>query len=294
MGNSLAEEIGRIGIWSIALASGDPGRRPEIAEAAAELEALGYGAVWLGGSPPVDRALPLLEATRRLRVATGILNVWSHEPAEVAEGFAEANAAHGDRFLLGLGVSHSANVPRYRRPLEAMRDFLTGLDGAARPVPPGRRVLAALGPKMLRLSAERAAGAHPYLVTAEHVAGARVELGRDALLAPELKVVLDPDLTRARATARSYLSYYLELENYTRNFLRLGFTEDDFADGGSDRLLSEVFALGDVPTVRAKVDEFLTAGADHVALQVVTEDTRNAIPLDAYRRLAEALSLTAA
>ena len=294
MTNTLAAEIGRIGIWSVALASDDPSLRPRIEEAAAELESLGYGAVWLGGSPPVERAVPLLAATRRLRVATGILNIWAHEPAAVAKSFAEVNAAHGDRFLLGLGVGHSAHVSGYRRPLERMQEFLTGLDGATPPVPAGRRVLAALGPRMLRLSAERAGGAHPYLVTAEHVATARAELGSEALLAPELKVVLDTDLTRARATARSYLSGYLELENYTRNLRRLGFTEADFSAGGSDRLLGEVFALGDVPTVRAKVDEFLTAGADHVALQVVSEDIARAIPLDAYRRLAEALPIEAA
>ncbi|MCT2588909.1 LLM class F420-dependent oxidoreductase [Streptomyces sp. N2-109] len=288
---SLAHDLGRLGIWSATLRSEDPAHRGAITEAAAELEELGYGTIWLGGSPGVEQALPVLAATSRIAVATGILSIWSHEPADVAAAFTEANAAHGGRFVLGLGVSHGALTDRYRRPYSAMADYLTALDESPTPVPADRRMLAALGPRMLRLSRDRTGGAHPYLVTPEHTAEARDVLGEAAVLAPELKVVLDPDLDRARTTARAYLSRYLALPNYTNNLERLGFTEDDFREGGSDRLLAAVFALGDAETVRARADGFFAAGADHLALQVVTEDPANDIPLPAYRTLADTFGL---
>ncbi|MGP3966415.1 LLM class F420-dependent oxidoreductase [Streptomyces sp. 6N223] len=285
-------DLGRIGVWNAVLRSEDPARRQEIADAARELDELGYGTIWLGSSPGVAHALPLLEATSRITVATGILSIWQHEPADVAAQYADANAAHGGRFLLGLGVSHSALTDRYRRPYSAMRDYLTALDEAPRPVPAGGRVLAALGPRMLELARDRAAGAHPYLVTPEHTARARAVLGDGPMLAPELKVVLDTDPGRARATARAYLAMYLALPNYTNNLLRLGFAEEDFAGGGSDRLLDEVFALGDAEAVRRRADDFLAAGADHLALQVVTDSPHADIPLPAWRALAEVLPLT--
>ncbi len=288
---ALAGDLGRIGIWSAALNSSEPARAGAVAEAAAELENLGYGTLWLGGSPGVARARPVLAATSRLTVATGILSIWDYEPATVAAEFAEVNEAHGGRFVLGLGVSHSAATPRYRRPYSAMADYLDALDAADTPVPPGRRVLAALGPRMLKLSADRAGGAHPYLVTPEHTAQARSALGAGAVLAPELKVVLDEDLPRARATARAYASFYLALPNYTDNLRRLGFEDADFRDGGSDRLLDAVFALGGANAVHARAQEYLDAGADHLALQVVTGDTLHDIPLPAYRALAAAFGL---
>ncbi|WP_431043131.1 LLM class F420-dependent oxidoreductase [Streptomyces sp. P1-3] len=287
--------LGTIGVWTAVLrASSAPDRRGEIAEAAAELDDLGFGTLWLGGSPAPDEAGVLLEATSRITVATGIVSIWDHPAAEVAERYAALNAAHDGRFLLGLGVSHSARSERYARPYSAMREYLSALDAAPAPVPAAGRILAALGPKMLELARDRAVGAHPYLVTPEHTAEARAALGEAAVLAPELKVVLEPDLDRARAIARNYLAFYLALPNYTNNFVRLGFTEDDFADGGSDRLLSAVFALGDAAAVRDRVDEFLAAGADHLAVQVVTADPLNDIPLREWRALAEALPLTAA
>ncbi|WP_052847402.1 LLM class F420-dependent oxidoreductase [Streptomyces avicenniae] len=291
MGTQLSEDIGRVGIWSALLASPDPDRRGEITETAAELEELGYGTLWLGGSPAPERAVPALAATSHLTVATGITSIWSEEPAAVARVFGELNRTYGGRFVLGVGVSHSAIHEEYRRPYSSMRDFLDGLDAAEEPVPTARRVLAALGPKMLRLGADRAGGAHPYLVTAEQVADARERLGDGPTLAPELKVVLNPDLTAARATARAYLAMYLQLPNYTNNLLRSGFTEDDFADGGSDRLLDAVYALGDPEAVRDKVDQFFAAGADHVAVQVVNDEPRTVVPREGYRLLAEALSL---
>ncbi len=290
------ERFGRIGLWSTALGSPDPARRTAVTEAAAELDELGYGALWVGGSPALEQAEPLLAATSRLTVGTSILNIWQHTPADIATGHAALNTDHGGRFVLGLGVSHAETAQNQQakeelrqRPYSAMRSYLDELDAASPPVPEGQRALAALGPRMLELAGDRALGALPYLVTAEHTARARTSLGPDALLAPELKVVLDTDLERARATARAYLERYLALTNYRNSWLRQGFTEDDLKGGGSDRLLDEVYALGDVDAARARVDAFLDAGADHVALQVVTTDTFNALPLAEWRSLAALL-----
>lgn len=286
--------LGTFGIWSGVWSDAQRGVQPytaEFDEAAAELDELGFGALWMGGSPSAAWARRVLDATSRLTVATGILSIWEHEAADVAAQRAELEKAHPGRFVLGLGVSHSHFTERYARPYSAMRAYLDALDAAAEPVPPQARVLAALGPRMLALSRDRAAGAHPYLVTAEHTAQAREILGPDALLAPELKVVLDTDLDRARATARGYLAFYLPMPNYTDNLLRLGFTSDDFREGGSDRLVDAVFVLGDADAVAARTADFLAAGADHLALQLVTDDTFNTLPRAGWRRLAEALPL---
>ncbi|MFE3825690.1 LLM class F420-dependent oxidoreductase [Streptomyces sp. NPDC059092] len=286
--------FGPIGIWSSALhrpASGDVAR---VAEAVAELDELGYGTIWIGGNPSVEEAAAVVRATRRITVATGILSIWQHEASAVAEQVAAVERAAPGRFVLGLGVSHDALAPRYARPYTTMVGYLDALDAAPEPVPARGRVLAALGPKMLALASERAAGAHPYLVTPEHTAQARAALGPDALLAPELGVVLDTDLDRARTTARAMLSFYLGLPNYTGNLLRLGFTEDDFTDGGSARLLDALFALGDADAVRARVDAYRAAGANHVALQVLTRDPAGALPRTEWRELAAAFSLPGA
>lgn len=245
----------------------------------------------MGGSPSLDQVAPVVRATRHITVATGILSIWEHTAQAVAERTARIQKDAGGRFVLGLGVSHGGFNPNYARPYSAMVEYLDALDAAADPVPASGRVLAALGPKMLKLSAGRAAGAHPYLVTAEHTAQARATLGPHALLAPELTVVLDTDIDRARTVARGMLSMYLQLPNYTDNLLRLGFAEGDFADGGSNRLLAALFALGDPGTVRARVDEYLAAGADHVAIQVLSGDRGEDLPLAQWRTLAEALEL---
>ncbi|BBB00482.1 hypothetical protein RVR_7563 [Actinacidiphila reveromycinica] len=283
------QQIGRVGVWDHRLAQEDAEFQDENREAAAELDALGYGAIWLGGSPRVARAVPLLAATRRITVATGILSVWNQPAAEVAQDVADLEPGAAERFLLGLGVSHAPITEGYTRPYAKMVDFLDGLDSAPVPVPPARRVLAALGPRMLGLSADRSAGAHPYLVTVEHVAQARAALGPGRLLAPELGVVLDPDLARGRATARAALSGYLRLPNYVDNWRRLGFTEEDFADGGSDALLEALFAIGDTADVRTRVAAYHEAGADHVAIQALRSD--GALPREEWRRLARALPL---
>ncbi|MFJ2650758.1 TIGR03620 family F420-dependent LLM class oxidoreductase [Streptomyces sp. NPDC087420] len=288
-----SHRLGTVGVWSSAwthaLSGGGSLYTSAFDDAAAELDALGYGTIWLGSSPAVPYAAPLLEAAPRITVATGILSIWQHDAAEVAGQRAALEQRHPGRFVLGLGVSHDSMTEGYARPYSAMREYLTALDSAAEPVPAEGRVLAALGPRMLTLSRDRAAGAHPYLVTVEHTAEARGILGEDALLAPELKVVLDPDLDAARARARAYLSFYLRLPNYTNNLLRLGFTEDDFRDGGSDHLLGAVFALGDADAIAARVAAYLAAGADHLAIQVVTDNPQHDLPLHAWRRLAPAI-----
>ncbi|GAA2577600.1 LLM class F420-dependent oxidoreductase [Streptomyces roseoviolaceus] len=288
MTTALKETVGRYGIWSVGLRSEDPDRRAELAEAAAELEELGYGAVWLGGNSSAANAAPLIEATSRLTVGTSIQSIWQHEPDAAATAFAELESAHPGRFLLGLGVSHAKRVEQYARPYSALVEHLDGLDAAG--VPADRRLLAALGPKSLRLTRDRAAGSIPYLVTPEHTAHAREILGEAPLLAPELGVVPETDPTRARALAREFLGIYLPLQNYTNNFLRHGFTEDDLTDGGSDRLVDALFAWGDDTAIRAKIDTYFEAGADHIALQLINDEPRDALPRKAWRDLAAVLN----
>ncbi|MFE4336238.1 LLM class F420-dependent oxidoreductase [Streptomyces sp. NPDC056831] len=283
----LKQRVGRYGAWSVELRSEDPARRGELDEAAAELEELGYGAIWLGNNSTADHAAPLIGATRRILVGTSVLNIWQQEAATTAAGFAEVASAHPGRYLVGLGVSHGPLVKDYSRPYAAMTGYLDKLDEAG--VAADSRVLAALGPKMLKLSGERAAGAIPYLVTPEHTAQAREILGEGPLLAPELKVVLETDPAQARALARDALAMYLTLPNYTNNFLRHGFTEADLAEGGSDRLIDAVFAWGDEDRIRDRIDIFHQAGGDHVALQVLTGTHRDKLPREEWRRLASLL-----
>ncbi|MFG2117623.1 LLM class F420-dependent oxidoreductase [Streptomyces sp. NPDC048710] len=281
------ESIGRYGVWSVGLRSEDPARRGDIAEAAAELEQLGYGAAWLGGSSAARHAAPLLEATSRLVIGTSIQSIWQYEADASAAAFAEAESAHPGRFLLGLGVSHAKLADQYRRPYSALVTYLDALDAAG--VPAGHRVLAALGPKTLELSRDRAAGAIPYLVTPEHTARDREILGEEPLLAPEFGVVWETEPVRARTLARDHLALYLALPNYTNSFLRIGFTEDDLTGGGSDRLVDALYAWGDENRIRDRINAFHEAGADHVAIQVVDGGSRDALPREAWRRLASVL-----
>ncbi|GHG59941.1 TIGR03620 family F420-dependent LLM class oxidoreductase [Streptomyces griseocarneus] len=290
----LTSDLGTFGIWSAGLHSDDPNRLGEIREAAAELEELGFAALWIGGSPGFEGAAHVLGATRRVAVGTSILSIWEHEAADVAARYAALPPGARERLVLGLGVSHTALTPRYSRPYSAMRDYLTALDDAPVPVPAEQRVLAALGPKMAGLARDRSAGAIPYLVTTDHTARTRELLGEDAFLAPEVNVVLDTDLGRARETARSFLARYLALPNYTNNLLRLGFTEDDFKDDGSDRLVDALFALGDEQRVRDRLDEYVAAGADHLALQVVLPQRKERLrdlSRPQWRELAQILPL---
>lgn len=280
-----------VGLWSSQLRYGNP---DEAAEAAAELDGLGFTALWIPdvGGPVLDSVDNLLAATEKTVIATGILNLWMHEPAEVAARYAALTETHGERFLLGIGVSHAplidAKEPgRYRKPLAATKAFLDGIDASPQPVPTANRVLAALGPKMLQLSATRAGGAHPYLTVPEHTRQAREALGSGPMLLPEQTVLLTDDRDQAREIGIPWLSSYLALPNYANNLLRLGFTEDDVSSV-SDRLFDGLIAWGDEDAVRRRVREHLDAGADHVCVQVLTADPRE-FPREQWRRLAEAL-----
>jgi probable F420-dependent oxidoreductase len=269
--------LGRIGIWR---------RHVDGAEGLAEVEGLGYGTLWLGVSPGPADVRPFLERTSTLTIATGILNVWRHDPADVAAAHGRLNDEFGGRFLLGVGIGHPEATSEYRKPLATMRAFLDGLDAAERPVPRDERAVAALGPKMLDLAAERSLGAHPYFTPPEHTRFARERVGPGVLVAPEVTVVVEPDADTARELARAFAARYLALTNYTANLLRHGFTEDDLANGGSDRLIDAVIPHGSAEHVAEAVQAHLDAGADHVCLQPVGHD---AVPLEDYRALARAL-----
>ena len=285
-------ELTGVGVWSSQLRYGD---QSESADAAAELDELGFTALWIPdvGGPVFDAVGRLLAATGRTVIATGILNLWMHSASDVAESYSALTAEHGDRFLLGIGVSHAplidAEQPgRFRKPLAATASFLDGLDAAPRPVPRERRVLAALGPKMLALSATRARGGHPYLVTPEHTASARSILGEGPLLLPEQGVILCDSADEARRIGTDWLRAYLALPNYANNLLRSGFSEDDLAHV-SDRLFDAIFAWGDEEAIMRRVAEHRAAGADHVCVQVLLADPR-AFPREHWRRIAAACS----
>jgi probable F420-dependent oxidoreductase len=239
-------------------------------EQAKDIEALGYGAVWVGGSPPAELEWvePILEKTTTLQVATGIVNIWTAAAGPVAESYHRIDDAYPGRFLLGIGVGHPEANQEFRKPIDALTDYLDKLDEYG--VPKNRRAVAALGPKVLRLSADRAAGPHPYLTTPEHSAQARELLGPDAFIAPEHKVVLTTDAEKARAVGRKALEIYLNLTNYLNSWKRLGFSDEDVAKPGSDRLVDAVVAYGTVDAIAARLKEHLDAGADHVPVQVLT------------------------
>jgi probable F420-dependent oxidoreductase len=277
-----------VGIWGWELRRHDD--EGELRDAAAELEELGYAALWVPGGrggPVFDAVGLLLRATREVAVATGILNVWMHDPEQAAAERAQLDDAYEGRFLLGLGISHAPLVDRYEKPLAAMRAYLDSLDAAAPAVPKEERVLAALGPKMLELAATRSRGAHPYLVTPDHTRYAREHLGDGPLLLPEQTVLLTDDKTEARALGTDWLRAYLALPNYANNLLRSGFTQDDLTSV-SDRLFDAIIAWGDEEAVLRRVNEHLSAGADHVCVQVLTADPRE-FPREQWRRLAAAL-----
>jgi len=284
-------KLAGVGVWSSQLRYGDAN---ESAEAAAELEEIGFEALWIPdvGGNVFDAVAHLLASTRRVVIATGILNLWMHAASEVNASYASLSAEHGDRLLLGIGVSHAplidASEPgRYRKPLAATRAFLDALDAAEQPVPVEHRVLAALGPKMLELSAQRANGAHPYLVTPEHTAGAREILGEGPLLLPEQGVILCDGAAEARAIGTEWLRAYLALPNYANSLLRSGFTAADL-ESVSDRLFDAIIAWGDEETVLRRVQEHHDAGADHVCIQVLTADPQE-FPREQWRRIAAAL-----
>jgi probable F420-dependent oxidoreductase len=270
-------DLGKIGIWR---------RRQEGPGALAELEALGYTALWVGSSPSVADARPFLEASSTLTIATGILNVWQHEPAEVAAQRAALARDFPGRFLLGIGIGHPEATAEYTTPLQRMRAFFDGLDAAPDPVPREERAAAALGPRMLALAGERSWGAHTYFVTPEHTRFARETLGPGALLAPEVAVVVEPDPEVARRAAREYAATYLRLRNYTTNLQRFGFSEADVEGGGSDRLIDAVIPHGEAAAIAEAVRAHFDAGADHVCLQPLGH---GGVPVADYEALAGAL-----
>jgi probable F420-dependent oxidoreductase len=276
-------ELGRYGVFGRAAVL-TPGR-------ARMIESLGYGTVWQGGSPPADlsHVAAILDATSTIKVATGIVNVWTADAAEVARSYHRIEAAHPGRFMLGIGVGHPEAHAAYRSPYQTLVDYLDVLD--AEGVPEGRRILAALGPRVLKLAAARTAGAHPYLVTPEHTRQARSILGPGKLLAPEQRVAMEADPAKARAAGRpSVVKPYLGLTNYTSNLQRLGFTAQDVAGEGSDRLIDALVISGDGAAIARRFEEHHQAGADHVAVQLIAGPGAD---LDAgFSRLAQILGLS--
>ena len=256
----LKPDLGRYGVWTMG---------PVKPEQAAEIERLGYGAVWVGGSPSADLGFvePILEQTESLTVATGIVNIWSAAAHPVSESYHRIEKAYPGRFLLGVGVGHREHTEEYRKPYDALVEYLDELDKYA--VPTSRRVLAALGPQVLKLAAQRSAGAHPYLTTPEHTAQARELVGPTVFLAPEHKVVLSTDAAEARAIGRKAVGFYLDLSNYVNSWKRIGFTDADVAKPGSDKLIDAVVAHGTADDIAKRLDEHLQAGADHVTIQVL-------------------------
>lgn len=287
-GVSLKPDLGPFGVW-LATRSITP-------ELAAGIESLGYGAAWIGGSPDADLSWvdPALARTTSLHLATGIVNIWSAPAPAVAESFHRIETDHPGRFLLGVGVGHPEHTQEYVKPYDALVSYLDQLDEAR--VPTSRRVVAALGPRVLRLAAQRSAGAHPYLTTPEHTAKARELLGGAVYLAPEHKVVLSTSdkegAEQAREIGRQTVEHYLGLSNYVNNWLRLGFTEADVRTPGSDRLIDAVVAHGTPEAIAGRLREHLDAGADHVAIQVLGGYSEETL-LPALTELAGALGLTA-
>jgi probable F420-dependent oxidoreductase len=287
MTSELADRLGTFGIWR--------GATQTTPELAAAIERLGYGALWLGGSPDGDLAVAeeFLSATTTLNVGTSIVNMWKDDAATVARSYTRVQAKHPDRFVLGIGAGHPEATQQYASPYNTLATYVDQL--VAGGVPAHRIVLAALGPRVLRLAADRTGGAIPYLVPSEHTRLAREILGPDRLLAPEHKVVVDTDTERARAPGRKRVTNpYLHLVNYTSNLRRLGFTDEDLAvtstaGGGSDRLIDALVAHGSPDQVAAQLTRHLEAGADHVCIQLLTET--EADPLPGYTELAGALGL---
>jgi len=254
------------------------------------IESLGFAALWfpesLGSKEAFAHASLLLGGTKTLVVATGIANIWARDPVAMANGARTLVDAYPDRFLLGMGVSHAQTVKTrgttYARPLEHMRSYLDAMDAApyVGPKVDVPRVLAALGPQMLQLAAERTLGGHPYFVPVEHTALARKELGAGPLLAVEQAAVLSEDPAAARATARRHMKRYLELDNYVNNLRRLGWGDADLADGGSDKLVDAIVVWGGTAAIRSRIDEHRKRGADHICLQVLRADLKGSPTAD--------------
>lgn len=286
--------LGRVGLWAFQL---DLVPSSQAQEIAVEIEEMGFGALWIpemiGRESFVSSTL-LLSRTKTLVVATGIASIYARDALCANSAWNTVSEAFPDRFLLGLGVSHEVMVSGlrghdYSKPYSAMKTYLDAMDNglftAAAPSSPPQKVLAALGPKMLELAAERTQGAHPYFIPVEHTAYAREVMGNRGWLCPEQAVVLESDPQKAREIARGHMAMYLTLPNYTNNLKRFGFTDEDLADGGSDRLVDAIVAWGDEDSIASRVQAHHDAGADHVCLQVLPPDGTS-VPIELWRRLA--------
>lgn len=288
-------ELGSIGVWSGLLRRGDP---REAVAAAAELEELGYSALWMpgGGTDGLEDLLnQLLEATKRAVVATGIISIWTHPSQATAAMHQRVTQKHPDRFLLGIGISHQHAVEgagiSYQKPLQKLREYLDELDSAPTPVPVDERILASLGPLSLKLARDRSLGTHPYFMPVAHTRISREAVGPGKVVAPELMAVVETNADKARTIARAAMDRYLHAPNYVNNLLRLGYTDAEVSNGGSDRLVDDLIAWGAPEKIMARVREHHAAGADHVCIQILTEQAGDfKAAMDGWRQLAPALA----
>lgn len=253
-------DFGTFGVWTT---------NPVSPEVAVDIERLGYGAVWASSAAADDLSWvdPIFDRTTTLKAATGIINIWTSPAGPVAAAFHRLEERHPGRFVLGIGAGHREAISQWEKPFDALNAYLDDLDRYG--VPADRRILAALGDGILKLSARRGAGAHPYLTTPEHTARAREAMGPSAFLAPEQKIVLSEDVAESRASGRAALDLYLGLANYRNSWKRLGFHDGDVAKPGSDALVDAVIAYGSVDQVAQRLKQHSAAGADHVAIQVI-------------------------
>ncbi|HVW48146.1 MAG TPA: TIGR03620 family F420-dependent LLM class oxidoreductase [Solirubrobacterales bacterium] len=276
-------DFGEWGVWT------SFGRidEDEAGEAARIAAAAGYGTFWLGGSPRLVQVRRLLEGSEKLVVGTSIVNIWSYDPEDLAREFHELEADFPGRVCVGIGVGHPEATSDYKRPLTNLERFLDGVDGAPRPIPADRRIIAALAPKMLAMCARRSLGTIPYFTSVDHTRWAREQIGPDAVLIPELACVIDEDVERARATARDYAKLYLGLSNYTNALLGHGFEQADLEDGGSDRLIDHVVPHGSTADIAAAARAHREAGANQVCFQPLGGE---GIPVADWQALAAAVA----
>jgi probable F420-dependent oxidoreductase len=276
-------DFGDYGAWTSYRQFGEE----KAGEAARAVEDAGLTALWLGGSPRLAQLRPLLEGSEKLTVGTSIVNIWGYDPADLVVEYAALEADFPGRFCVGIGVGHPEATSDYKRPLTNLERFLDGIDTADAPIPTNRQIIAALGPKMLTMSARRSLGTIPYFSSVAHTRFCREAVGRDSLVVPEIACVIDEDVERARATARRYAKLYLGLSNYTNALLEHGFEQADIEDGGSDRLIDHVIPHGSAADIAAAARAHVDAGADHVALQAIGGE---GIPAAEWQALAAALA----
>jgi probable F420-dependent oxidoreductase len=276
-------DFGNFGAWTSYRRIG----KENAGEAARAVEEAGLGTLWIGGSPRLEEMRPLLEGSEKLLVGTSIVNIWGYDPADLVAEYAALEADFPGRLCVGIGVGHPEATSDYKRPLTNLEAFLDGIDAAAEPIPVDRRIIAALGPKMLAMSAKRSLGTIPYFTSVDHTRFSRETVGPDALVIPEIACVIDEDVERARATARDYAAMYLKLSNYTNALLEHGFDQADIEDGGSDRLIDHVIPHGTAADIAAAARAHVEAGADHVALQTIGGE---GVPADEWSKLAAALA----